>query len=163
MIALSAPFWRIVFTSDAPNVLAGSLMPEGRFHHDGQQALYLSPDPIWAGHAVKAYVKTDDRPRVIVPVSVQADAVADLRDTATLDSLRLRGHEAAVPFLPERAAGRVATSWRASDAAREAGAQGMIFPARRDPSRWHLVLFSWNEPGGATAALQGSAEPWRAI
>jgi len=36
-----------------------------------------------------------------------------------------------------------------SDTARKLDADGMIYTARTDPARWHLVLFRWNEHGGA--------------
>lgn len=65
-----------------------------------------------------------------------------------------------MPWLPERSAGLPATSWRASDAVRAAGADGMIYTARSAPHRWHLVLFRWNE-GSARLAVDGAALPHR--
>jgi hypothetical protein len=64
-----------------------------------------------------------------------------------------------VPWLPERSAGRPATSWTASDAVRAAGLDGMIYTARSAPDRWHLVLFCWNAPGAARLAPDGPPLP----
>lgn len=149
---LSGIFHRIVFEADLPNLLAGAKSPEGRFHHDGQPALYLSPTPDAAGHAIAAYLRPDDPARVIIALTLQNARVVDLRDPATLQTLRLDGTEASTPWQPERQQGLPATTWRASDAARATGADGMIYTARSAPSRWHLVLFSWNrvlQPHGA--------------
>jgi hypothetical protein len=53
-----------------------------------------------------------------------------------------------------------ATSWIASDAARRAGADGMIYAARSDPTRWHVVLFRWNIPAGPIIRQSGSPIPF---
>ena len=46
-----------------------------------------------------------------------------------------------------------------TDAARTAGADGMIYTARSEPTRWHLVLFRWNT-NGPILAPDGPAEPF---
>jgi RES domain-containing protein len=158
---LSGRFYRIVFAADIGHVLGGVLTPEARFHHSGQPALYLSPSPEAAGFAVASFVGPDDPPRVLVPVEVEGARVVDLRDAAHREALGLAGHEPSVPWQPERSAGRPATSWRASDVARAAGADGMIYVARSAPSRWHLVLFRWNEATGARVSIDGPAADWR--
>ncbi|MDX5359531.1 MAG: RES domain-containing protein, partial [Rhodobacterales bacterium] len=99
--------------------------------------------------------------RQAVPLRLTGARIADLRDPATLAALDLQGHETAVPWLPERAAGQPATTWRASDAVRAAGACGMIYTARSAPDRWHLVLFRWNAASGAQLAPDGPALPHR--
>lgn len=42
---ISGTFFRIVTADRRNHVLAPAQCPEGRFHHDGQPALYLSPRP----------------------------------------------------------------------------------------------------------------------
>lgn len=64
-----------------------------------------------------------------------------------------------MPWLPERGAGRPATSWTASDAVRACGLDGMIYTARSTPDRWHLVLFGWNRPGAAQITRNGPPMP----
>lgn len=54
------------------------------------------------------------------------------------------------------ALGKPATSWQASDAALNAGGDGMIYRSRKSPDRWHLVLWHWNTPGCAQIQVDGS-------
>lgn len=128
---------------------------EGRFHHGCQPALYCSPSPEAAAHAIAAYRRPGDAPRLAYPLALTDARIADLRDAGTLAALGLKGHETAVPWLPERAAGHPATTWTASDAVRAAGLHGMIYTARSAPDRWHLVLFCWNRPGAAHLTPDG--------
>lgn len=148
MAHVSGRFWRSVFAVDADRVLEGARSPEGRFHHDGQVVLYLSPSPEFSRIGINAYLRPGDAPRVIVPLEVRGADLVDLRDPAVQGALGLNGTEAGTLWQPERAAGRPATSWIASDAARASGADGIIYAARSDPARWHIVLFRWNVPDG---------------
>ncbi len=154
---LAGQFWRILYATDLPRLLLGAKTPEGRFHHSGQPALYLSPSPTDAAHAIATYLKPDDPPRIIVPLTLTVPRIADLRRPACLATLRLTGHESATPWQPQRAAGQPATTWAASDAARAAGADGMIYTARSAPTRWHLVLFHWTD---TTLRQNGPAQPF---
>ncbi|WP_323038413.1 RES family NAD+ phosphorylase [Gemmobacter sp.] len=151
---LSGRFWRILPAAADP--LSPVRSAEGRFHHSGQAALYCSPTAEAAGHAVAAYRRPGDAPRLAYPLFLCAARIADLRQPATVRALGLTGQETAVPWLPERAAGLPATSWTASDTARAAGACGMIYTARSAPDRWHLVLFRWNLANGARLAPDGA-------
>jgi len=102
-----------------------------------------------AAVAVDIYLKSDDPPRVIVPLQVSNPRILDFRVRETEESLGLEWRETAVSWVDHRAANVPATSWRPSDAARAAGADGMIYPSRTLPSRWwHLVLFRWNQKNG---------------
>ena len=83
--------------------------------------------------------------RGAVPVFVDIDP----------ETLNIDPALAAVPWLPERAKGLPAATWGVSDLARASGACGMIYSARSEPSRWHLVLFRW--PG---ARLTGKVLPY---
>ena len=152
-------FYRIVFTHDAPRLLDGVHSPEGRFHHSGQPALYMSPSPEAAAFAVATYLQPSDPPRVTARLRLTGARVVDLRDNDTLAALGLT-NEPSVEWQPERAQGLPATSWRASDAARATGADGMIYTSRKVPSRWHLVLFRWNQPGGALVELATAPVNW---
>jgi hypothetical protein len=46
-----------------------------------------------------------------------------------------------VVWLDAWAGGRPSTTWRFSDAARTAGAQGMLYSSRSRPELTHLVIF----------------------
>jgi RES domain-containing protein len=155
--------WRIVRSAALSRLMQGALHPEGRFHHDGQPAFYASPSAEGAGHAVAPYLRPGDGPRLLVPLRLTVSGLCDLRDPDTLSRLGLDGSETVVPWLPERAAGRPATTWRASDAVRASGAPGMIYTARSAPDRWHLVLFAWNAgPGSALLEPDGTPLPFLA-
>lgn len=157
--SLSGLFYRIVPADRADTALAPAQSPEGRFHHDGQSTLYVSSRPDWAEQAIRVYVRPEDPPRVICEVDLAPTRVLDLRDATLGAALGVDPALAAVPWLPERAAGRPASSWRVADAARAAGAEGMIYTARTEPARWHLVLFDWQAEG--RARLTGQRWPAR--
>ena len=81
--------------------------------------------------------------------------VLDLRDPDHCRPWGIDPGHAAIPWLPERAQDLPASTWRVSDHARDSGADGMIYTARTQPDRWHLVLFRW-----PTARLTGTVLPY---
>jgi hypothetical protein len=56
-------FYRIVPADRAVQALEPAISPEGRFHHDPQPTLYVSPRPDWACHAIQPYVRATDPSR----------------------------------------------------------------------------------------------------
>ena len=136
-------FYRIVPKARVALVLDPAISPEGRFHHDNQPTLYVSPRPDWAEHAIKRYVRDDDPPRVICELEIGAAKVLDLRDREQCATWGADASLAAIPWMPERAQGLAASTWKVADLARDNGADGMIYTARSEPGRWHLVLFNW--------------------
>ncbi len=159
-VPVSGRFWRITFAEHARQVLDGVRHPEGRYHHDGQPALYASPTPEFAAMAVDAYLRPGDPPRVICPLALSDARLCDLRDPDICATLGITPDISSVPWVPERAAGLPATSWAASDAVRATDADGMIYRARSYPDRWHIVLFRWNRPGRAQLALDAPPMVW---
>jgi len=153
--ALDGLFYRIVPQARAAKALAPAISPEGRFHHDAQPSLYLSWRPDWACHAIAPYVRATDPPRVICELHLTGAKVLDLRNAAHCAAWNIDPALAAIPWLPQRAQGLPASTWEVSDRARTSGADGMIYTARSEPSRWHLVLFRW--PG---ASLTGRVLPY---
>ena len=156
--SISGKFYRIVSAGNAAAPLVGAVTPEGRFHHGGQSALYVSSSPAWAFKAVEAYLKPGDPPRLIFPLNLEPARVVDLRDLQLCAQLGIDPADAAIPWLPQRSENCPASTWRASDAARRSGADGMIYTARSAPERWHLVLFRWNEPGAPVVSVAGAPE-----
>ena len=157
---ISGRYYRILFASDLSRLLQGAITPEGRFHHSGQPAFYMSPTPDAAAIAVATYLRDGDAPRIIAPLKVTNARILDLRRDDVLAHLGLNGAEPSVLWQPQRAKGLPATSWAASDAARHADADGMIYTSRKDPTRWHLVLFRWNTGAGAAVQEDGPAQPF---
>ena len=145
--------WRIMAADRAEEPLGPVQAPEGRFHHSGQRALYASLSPEGAGVAIARYVReTPDIRRVIVPLRARLAHVRDLR--AEADPAR-----ASVVWQDQRARGAPAPTWAFSDAARQAGADAMLYPSRSRPDLSHIVLFLWT--AGLTLVQAGPAEPWQ--
>ena len=153
--ALDGLFYRIVPKARAAQALTPATSPEGRFHHGSQPSLYVSSRPDWAEHAIAPYVHADDPPRVICELRLTGVRVLDLRDRAHCAGWGINPALAVVPWLPQRVQDLPASTWAVSDRARASGADGMIYTARSEPTRWHLVLFRW--PG---AHLTGHVLPY---
>ncbi len=154
MIALT-PFrgvvWRILFAGQAGATTAPAHHPEGRFHHDGQVALYASLSAGGAGVALRRYLRADDPPRIIVPLEVTLIRACDLRGTEDQAA-------ASVVWQDDRAeTGMPSPTWTCSDRARGAGAQGMLYASRSRPDLSHIVLF---EVSPATVRQVGAAQDW---
>jgi hypothetical protein len=156
---ITGTFYRIVFEHLVDKVLDGVLSPKGRIHHDGEAAFYCSPTPQAASIAIDRYVGENDPPRVICKLSVDHADVFDLR-TADQTTDHIVPAWGSVEWIPQRQAGLAATTWRASDAVRALGVDGMIYASRRAPERWHLLLFRWNLTGGPRLSLLDQA-PWK--
>lgn len=150
MPPLDATVWRLIPAGGDP--LAPAPSQEGRFHHDGQRAVYTSLTREGCGVAIRRYLRADDGPRVIVPLHLRAERIADLRGAGAAPSIVWQGI---------RAGGAPSPTWRLSDAARVAGAQGMLYASRTRPDLTHLVLFGLNGPGEACAEA-GPPAPWHA-
>lgn len=152
MVPFAGTVWRIMFADHAEEPLAPARAPEGRFHYDDQVAIYTSLTAEGAGVAIQRYLEGDTWPRVIVPLTVTADNVLDLRgDTRGIPPT-------SIVWQDDRAAGRRAPTWDISDAARAEGAQGILYASRTRPDLSHLVLLGHPGPGVLTQAAAG--RPW---
>ena len=128
------PFRGVVFRilPKGADPLAPASAPEGRFHRAGQGALYTSLSPEGTVVAIRRYLRADDRARVIVPLAIEADQIADLRGNSA----------ASIVWQDLRAQGTPSPTWAFSDTARQAGAQGLLYSSRSRPELTHLVLFA---------------------
>ena len=160
MTPLSGLFWRARFVAQAASLLEPARSLEGRFHHDGQRALYLSASAEGARVAMQTYLRADDPERAIYPLAVSRATIIDLTDPAAAARLDLDLAMANARWQNDRAGGAPARSWALSDAAREAGADGLLYASRKRPGLMHLVLFRWNGPGDPTVARAGTALPF---
>ncbi|WP_166416150.1 RES family NAD+ phosphorylase [Cochlodiniinecator piscidefendens] len=139
-------FYRLILKPPS-DPLQRAQSPEGRFHHNGQTAFYLSPTKAWALKTMARYVADDDRPTYL-RYALNDAVLLDLRKSDerakfdfTLSDIRSAWHE-------DRALGHPAPSWGISDVARGAGFNGMIYPSRTELKRWNIVLFQWNNKTG---------------
>jgi len=153
MIELS-PFkglvWRIMFADRKQHACDPVPSPVGRFHHSGQVALYTSCSEDGARVAIKRYLKSDDPARIIIPLQINAARVYDITKT-DLSS------RASVVWQDCFAKGEPAPTWEYSDAARDAGAQGMLYASRSRPDLTHFVLF---DVSSGVIAQAGDAKDW---
>jgi hypothetical protein len=147
VISFRGPVWRILSAGHAMHCLAPARHPEGRFHHDGQVALYASVSAEGAGVALRRYVRADDPPRVIVPLAVELERVVDARGDARLSVIWQETREQGLP----------APTWEISDAAREQGAQALLYSSRSRPDLSHLVIFDITPH---TVTQNGPAQDW---
>jgi len=131
----------------------------GRYHRPGQPALYLSASPEWATIAVSGYMREDGLKRLILPVEVGEARVVDQRDPAACAALGIDCAASSLPWRPALQRGEEPSSWRNSDAARAAGADGLIDRSRHIPGGWHLALFCWNGLGGPSVSICGEPMP----
>jgi RES domain-containing protein len=125
LIPFSARVWRLVLPGQDP--FAPVRAPEGRFHHSGQWAIYTSLTPEGCHVAVARY--GTDVPRDLVALEVTLAACADERGNPAASVVWQDGPRPALP-------------WRFSDAARAAGAEGMLYSSRSRSELTHLVLFA---------------------
>ena len=154
MKPLSGIFYRLKETARAGEILAPAHSPEGRFHHDGQKAIYLSETPEGCRVAMSYYARPGDPPQTMFALHLSGARILDLRDADQCARFGIDPGNANIRWQNQRAAGQIASTWAISDAARAAGADGMLNPSRSHPELTHLVLFRWNTPGAPTLALQ---------
>lgn len=130
LIAFSGTAWRMIFAGQDARTPVRS--PEGRFHHSGQSALYTSLSPEGTAVAIRRYVSPADPPRQVAALVLAPIRVADHRGNPALSLV----------WQDIRAAGKAAPTWAWSDAARAAGAEGLLYSSRSRPELTHLVLFA---------------------
>ena len=94
-----------------------------------------------------------------MPPLLLSPLIYALGDPDTCAALGIELDTASIPWAPQRQNGIPATSWQASDAVRQTGADGMIYTCRREPRlRWHIVLFRWNLNDGAQFRIAGEPQ-----
>lgn len=127
MQMFDGPVWRLL-----PATMSASpaSAPEGRFHHDGQIAAYASLSAERATVAIQRYL-SDGTERIFVPMWLKAEYVADVRGDM----------EASKIWQNVRDEGKPSPTWLISDAARQAGAQAILYSSRSRPDLTHVVVF----------------------
>ncbi len=89
----------------------------------------------------------------VLGLAVTASGLLDLRDLAACASLGINVARAKEDWIAALDRGEEPPSWRVAEMAQAVGAVGLIDGSRRVPGEWHLVLFRWNEAGGATVTI----------
>jgi RES domain-containing protein len=153
---ISGHFFRSVLLERQDQVLdPPDSSSAGRYHRPGQPALYTSPTMEWAIIAVSGYMREDGRRRVVVPLIIGEAWVLDQHDEQACKQLGIDRDQSNESWRSALAANRQPACWRSSDAARLAGADGIIDRSRMISGGWHLNLFRWNELGGPSVKVCG--------
>ncbi|MFT9198743.1 RES family NAD+ phosphorylase [Gluconobacter oxydans] len=145
IISFDGPVWRLLPKTLAGNPTVIATAPEGRFHHSGQIAAYASLSAEGASVAIQRYL-SDQIERVLIPMRLTAKRVADVRGMPA----------ASVVWQDLRDDGIPSPTWLFSDAARQAGAEAMLYSSRSRPDLSHVVVFKpecLNTFGKASAYL----------
>jgi len=147
LIPVSGVFYRLVFSTTRNAPITAAKTPQGRFHYNGQPALYMSPTKEWAAKALKVYVRPDDPPREFISLNVTGAKILDLREASVRQAFQISLPDVRAHWREETANGSPGSSWKVSDRARELKADGLFYPSRTELARWNLVLFRWNKAG----------------
>ncbi len=129
-LTFNGPVWRLLSKDLLDTPSAPARAPAGRFHHSGQVAAYASLSAEGTHVAIKRYL-ADGVERVLVPMWLTADRVADLRGNRSASIVWQDIHEE----------GRPSPTWEFSDRARAAGAQALLYSSRSRPDLSHVVVF----------------------
>ncbi|TNE67418.1 MAG: RES domain-containing protein [Rhodobacteraceae bacterium] len=105
--------------------------PEGRFHHNGQPAIYTSLTPEGTRIAIARYA-TDGVKRDLWALEIALTQLSDHSGNPALSII----------WQNIRARGEPAPTWRFSDQARMKGAEAMLYSSRSRPELTHCVLFT---------------------
>ncbi len=157
LIRVEGVFCRSISAGHRDRVLDGSVRP-GRYSRISEPSLYLSSSREGVEAAMTAHTQDGDPERVILPLRVVADRIFDLRDPEACAEAGIDRDRAVADWQDIVKAGGEAPSWQVADVIRSLGANGLIDPSRQVPGLWHLVLFRWNEPGGAEVRLIANGE-----
>ena len=126
----NGPVWRLLPERRAKTPSIPAQAPECRFHHSGQVAAYASLSVEGVEVALRRYLG-DGVKRVLVPMWLASNQVVDERGNP----------KASVVWQDIRAAGSPSPTWLFSDAARDAGADAMLYSSRSRPELSHVVVF----------------------
>ena len=151
-------FWQMLFTEWAAALLAPARSPEGRFHYNGQAALYLSETPKGCFIASKRYMTERDPDRAIYPLFVTSNKIIDLRDPAACAYYKIDTTHRAAQWQDIRATSARSPTWDLSDKVRKSGIDGILYASRTQPKLTHLTLFSWNSSDGTTVKPDGEPQ-----
>lgn len=144
-VRVSGIFYRAVSDSLGVDPMAGSVAA-GRYSRPSQRTLYMSSSEEGVTAAMHAHPVRSGENRLTWPLMVDADRIADLRDDAIFQVIRMQREDALRPWQEGLAKGDEPTSWAVRAALESMGAAGLIDPSRKAPGLWHLVLFHWNKP-----------------
>ena len=149
---LDATFFQMRFL-DAPDAVHAAQSPEGRWHHSGQRALYLSGTPEGTKVAMRIYRRDDESTRAIFLLKITNARVINIRNAKAPELYGIDASEMHCRWQEHVRDGKPSPTWQISDAIRAAGFDGLLAPSRSAPDLTHLTLFRWNEPNAHSVTL----------
>ena len=126
----NGPVWRLLPMSLAKTPSIPAQAPVGRFHHSGQAAAYASLSVEGVVVAMQRYL-SDGMGRVLVPMWLVSNHLADERGNP----------KASVVWQDIYSSREASPTWVFSDAARDEGADAMLYSSRSRPELSHVVVF----------------------
>ena len=154
--SISGLFWRSSFVGREHHLLDPAGAPMGRWHHNGQTALYLSETPDGCRVATRIYHSPEDPPRFIYPFRVENALVVDLRAAQVRSAFDVSLKDIHVFWRDLHADGQSSPTWALGDQIRSIGATGLLTPSRSRPDLTHLTLFEWNSDHGPSIERSGN-------
>ncbi len=106
--------------------------------------------------ALASYATPRNPPRLIWPLHLTRQTLADLRDPSACAVLGIDPEDLVSQWTKAQTAGRPVRSWRASDRLRALGFDGFLYPSRKSPEHGHATLFT-----ATGLRLAGPPKPWR--
>lgn len=104
--------------------------------------------------AMAYYTHSDSPAHSLHALELSNARILDLRDFAQCKRFDIDPENTNNRWQNERSQGLPASTWVISDAARKAGADGLLSPSRSRPELTHLTLFRWNTYGAPTLCLE---------
>ncbi|ADO43529.1 RES domain-containing protein [Ketogulonicigenium vulgare] len=89
-------------------------------------------------------MQQDGIPRICVPLQADQLWLFDPRDTDAAADLGVDPAWSQASWQGALVEGSERPSWQIADAARRAGADGIIDPSRQIAGGWHVTLFRWD-------------------
>lgn len=156
----SGTIWRILWADQPDQALKAARAPEGRFHHDGQRALYASLSAEGAGVALGYYLRPDDAARSMVQLQLHSDQLVDLTDPKDACRLGFEISDTTWRWQNDCKAGNAPRTWTVSDYLRAMDAHGLVFRSSQKTNLHHIVLFQWNTNVKTSLRVVDKPRPW---
>jgi RES domain-containing protein len=150
--ALDGRFWRMLSVRWQRDPLSsGSHLTGGRWNPKDARALYLSSDH---STAVMEYHRDLIRPGTLAAYDVSAERIADLTDPLNTERAGIGPDVLLCDWQTIFAIDRDRPpSWDLAERLIADGAQGVLVPSVQRHGGTNLVLWRWNEDGGARVRL----------
>lgn len=133
----------------------GAALNGGRWNAPGKPALYLALDEITAVHEYNQGLAF--QPLVLARYHIEDACLADLTDPDIRANLSIRADLLSVPWLEALTAKQTVETHQAAEEL-NADYHGLIYPSVVTPTGKCVVLWRWNNKGGAQVRVEDPEE-----